>query len=205
MEIVAHRINSIAGLREVPVEFGTEIDIRADGSTLVLNHEPFLGGERLTDYMDEYRHRLLVLNIKEAGIEDEVLRIVRAHGVALYFLLDVEFPYIYRAARRGERAIAMRFSEEESLETVLHYQGKVDWVWIDTISRLPLDAKNMGSLLGFKSCLVCPERWGRPQDIIPYAGQMRALGYWPDAVMTSLMHARLWKAAAHGRSVVDIQ
>jgi hypothetical protein len=195
MEIVIHRINTVRGLREVPEQFGTEIDIRADGSSLILNHEPFAGGERLTDYLDAYKHGLLILNIKEAGIETEVLRLVRARGVARHFLLDVEFPYIFRAARAGERSIAMRYSEEESIETVLAYKSRVDWVWVDTITRLPLSTTIVDRLHGFKTCLVCPERWGRPADIPAYAARMRELNYWPDAVMTARTYAATWQAS----------
>ena len=192
MDISIHRINTIAGLKSVPLTFGTEIDIRADGSNLILNHEPFAGGERFVDYLAEYHHGLLILNIKEAGIEDEVLRLVRERGVERYFLLDVEFPYIFRATRAGERAIAMRYSEEESMETIEHYRNTVDWVWVDTITRLPLDAGTVNQLAGFKTCLVCPERWGRPEDIPAYAKQMRTLGFRPDAIMTAASEAHRW-------------
>lgn len=195
MEIVIHRINTVRGLREIPESFGTEIDIRADGSTLILNHEPFVGGERFTDYLDAYRHGLLILNIKEAGIETEVLRLVRARGIARHFLLDVEFPYIFRAARAGERAIAMRYSEEESIETVLAYKDRVDWVWVDTITRLPLSPPIVDRLRGFQTCLVCPERWGRPADISEYAARLRELNFWPDAVMTARAYAASWQGA----------
>ena len=136
MQIVAHRINTVERLRRLPTHWGVELDLRADGSELILNHDPFKGGERFVDYLAEYRHGLMVLNIKEAGIEDEVLRLVRARGITDCFLLDVEFPYLSRAARKGERAIAVRYSEDECIETVLKYKGRVDWVWIDTISRL---------------------------------------------------------------------
>lgn len=194
MEIVIHRVNTVAGLKAVRREYGAEIDIRADGSTLVLNHNPFEGGERFEDYLENYEHGLLVLNIKEAGIETEVLRLVAQRGVARYFLLDVEFPYIYAASRRGVRAIAMRYSEDESIETVLRYELQVDWVWIDTNTRLPLDAGSVRSLRTFNTCLVCPERWGRPGDIPLYARQMKALGFWPDAVMTAAACVPAWEA-----------
>jgi hypothetical protein len=144
------------------------------------------------DYLAEYRHGLMVLNIKEAGIEDEVLRMVRERGVKDCFLLDVEFPYLYRAARKGERAIAVRYSEDECIETVLKYKGRVDWVWIDTISKLPLDAKVVEQLQGFKTCLVCPERWSRPQDIPIYRKQLAELGMQIDAVMTAEAHVAAW-------------
>jgi hypothetical protein len=44
-------------------------------SELCLDHDLFKGGERFVDYLAEYRHGLMVLNSKEAGIEDEVLRL----------------------------------------------------------------------------------------------------------------------------------
>ena len=74
MEIIIHRVNSISSLKKVPNNFGTEIDVRAFGSKLILNHEPFQNGEDFDDYLDEFDHGTLVLNIKEAGIENEVLR-----------------------------------------------------------------------------------------------------------------------------------
>ena len=194
MQIVAHRINTVERLRRLPTHWGVELDLRADGSDLILNHDPFKGGERFVDYLAEYRHGLMVLNIKEAGIEDEVLRLVRARGITDCFLLDVEFPYLYRAARKGERAIAVRYSEDECIETVLKYKGRVDWVWIDTISMLPLTSEVVEQLRGFKTCLVCPERWGRPQDIPVYRQQMAALNFKPDAVMTAEAHAAAWSA-----------
>ena len=50
-------------------------------------------------------------------IEGEVLRLVRQRTqIENYFLLDIEFPYLFRASREGERAIAIRFSEDESIE-----------------------------------------------------------------------------------------
>jgi len=193
MKMVAHRINSIAELGKVPREFGAEIDIRAEGSRLILNHEPLPQGELLVDYLNEYRHGLLVLNIKEAGIEDEVLRLVRAQRIECYFLLDVEFPYIFKAANRGERAIALRYSEKESFDTVAGFAGLIDWIWVDTFTRLPLDGSVTQRLKPFKTCLVCPERWGRPQDIPLYRASMETLKFTPDAVMTSLKYAPLWK------------
>ena len=194
MEIVAHRVNTIDSLEALPASYGAEIDLRADGSRIVLNHDPFAGGTDFDDWLRRYRHGLLVLNIKEAGIEQEVLRRVRRHGVARYFLLDVEFPYLYRASRAGERAIAVRYSEDEPIELVDRYRTLVDWVWIDTNTRLPLDPAVVARLGSMKTCLVCPDRWGRPEDIPAYQAQMRGLGFRPDAVMTAIAHAPHWEA-----------
>ena len=192
MEIVIHRVNSIEKLKTIDLKYGVELDIRADGSSLILNHNPFSGGEFFVDYLNEYNHGTMVLNIKEAGIENEVLRLVREKNVKKYFLLDVEFPYIYQATRKGEHAIAMRYSEDEAIETVLNYAGKADWVWIDTNTQLPLNYDIIEKLKPFKTCLVCPERWGRPQDIKNYVEKMMKLNFQLDAVMTSLKYTALW-------------
>ena len=193
MEIVAHRINSINDLLEVPIKYGCEIDIRSLDSKLILNHEPYLSGDSLVDYLDNYKHRLLVLNIKEAGIENDVLQLVRERNIPSFFLLDVEFPYLYRASRLGERAIAVRFSEDEPIELVYNYKKLVDWVWIDTNTKLPIDSNNTVALSTMRTCLVCPERWGRPNDIIPYRQSMKSIGFSPNAVMTNLKYTHLWE------------
>jgi len=193
MEILIHRVNTLQGLKTIPSIFGTEIDIRAFGSNLILNHEPSQSGDRLEDYLDEYRHGTLILNIKEAGIEDEVLRLVRKRSqIKKFFLLDVEFPYIYSASLKGERAIAVRFSEVESIETIKNFVDSVDWVWIDTNTKLPITIKNKKLLDRFSKCLVCPERWGRPNKIIEYRKKLILLDFELDAVMTSLKFSTNW-------------
>ena len=193
MEIIIHRVNSINSLKKVPKYFGTEIDIRAFGSKLILNHEPFQNGEDFDDYLDEFNHGTLILNIKEAGIENEVLRRVRLREkINSYFLLDVEFPYLYRASREGEKFIAVRYSEDESIDTVKKYFGKVDWLWIDTLTTLPITPETVDVFTHFKTCLVCPERWGRPNDIHKYKSRLSELGISLDAVMTASMYASNW-------------
>ena len=193
MEIVAHRINSINELLKVPKKYGCEIDIRSHNSKLILNHEPYSSGDCLIDYLDNYNHGLLVLNIKEAGIENDVLDAVRKRNIISFFLLDVEFPYLYRASRLGERAIAVRFSEDEPIDLVNKYNNLVDWVWIDTNTQLPLNFNNIKTLSTMQTCLVCPERWGRYNDIIPYRKKMKYLGFNPNAVMTNLKYIQLWE------------
>ena len=169
MEFIIHRVNKIKELKGIEFKYGVEIDIRAWSSELILNHEPFTSGERLEDYLDEYKHGTLVLNIKEAGIENEVLKLVRERpNIKSYYLLDVEFPYLYNSSRKGEKSIAIRFSEDESIETVKKYVNKVEWVWIDTNTILPINKNNYQILKLFKTCLVCPERWGRKEDISTY-------------------------------------
>mgnify|MGYP001450732031 FL=1 len=117
MEIIVHRINSIKKLKKIPINFGAEIDLRVYQSKIILNHEPFKSGDTLDNFLKYYNHGTLILNIKEDGIEDEVIKKVKKAKIKSYFLLDVEFPYIYRSIKDKQKNIAIRFSEKETIET----------------------------------------------------------------------------------------
>ena len=193
VEIIIHRINRIKDLKKIKSRFGIEIDLRSQGSEIILSHDPFVKGEKLDDYLDEYNHGTLVLNIKENGIEDDVLGMIRERErVKDYFLLDVEFPYLFKKTREGEMDLAIRFSEDECIQTVEKYINKVNWVWIDSNTTLPLNKNNITILNNFKKCLVCPERWGRPNDIAIYKKRMQSLSFDIDAVMTSNHYVPDW-------------
>ena len=193
MEIIVHRINSLKGLLKLSTNYGVEIDIRSYGSKLILNHEPFKNGCNFIDYIENYKHGTLVLNIKESGIEDEVLKIVNSKSIKSYFLLDVEMPYLYFSSKRGNKNIAIRFSEYENIKTVEYFKKLVNWIWIDTVNTLPIKKEIMPIISNFKSCIVCPERWGRKNDIKVYKKIFSKLNYKPDAVMTSFECIDLWK------------
>tara|TARA_B110000858_G_C17718915_1_gene434287 strand:- start:268 stop:852 length:585 start_codon:yes stop_codon:yes gene_type:complete len=186
MEFIIHRINKIKDLKLIPIKYGTEIDIRSKGSKLILNHEPFNNGDQLENYLENYEHKTLVLNLKEAGIEKEVLKLVKQHLIKSFFLLDVEMPYMYSATIKGQKNIAVRFSEYESFDLTKYFQNKLNWVWIDTATKLPINVNNIKILSKFKSCIVCPERWGRKKDIKNYKKKLLKLKFKPTSVMTSL-------------------
>jgi hypothetical protein len=185
MKIIVHRVNSIKTLKKIPEKYGVEIDLRSYRDNIILNHEPFKKGDLLKDYLKVYSHSFIIFNIKEAGIEEKVIELAKEYKIRNYFLLDVEFPYIYKATRNKFKKIAIRFSEDEPIEQALKYKGKVDWVWIDTNTRLPIDKETVKQLAGFRTCLVSPDRWGRPGDIPAYRAQMEEAGFKLDAVMCS--------------------
>lgn len=196
MEIIIHRVNEISRLKEIPISYGVEIDIRAFGSKLILNHEPFESGDYLEDYLAEYGQEqgTIVLNIKEAGIENEVLRLVREAQIKSYFLLDVEYPYILQSdASDCPLDIAVRFSEQETIQNVACQQGRLNWVWLDCVTKNPVEIAHIPILSNFKNCLVCPSRWKRPKEISQYRDffndNMRL-----DAVMTEMIYADTWNA-----------
>lgn len=164
---IAHRINTIAQLQQVPSEYGIELDLRYEGQDLILHHDPFTTGEKFDDFLQHYHHALIILNVKTEGIEAEVLRLLEKHGVTEYFFLDLSLPYLIKYMRKGEHKIAIRFSEYEPLEFALAFAGKVDWVWVDCFHEMPLTPENYAALKQhFKLCLVSPELQGYPKERI---------------------------------------
>lgn len=195
--IVIHRINTIKQLNTIPPNYGVEVDVRADGDRLMLHHEPFQGGDDFGEYLRAYHHAFIIFNIKEAGIERRVIDLATKHRVEQYFLLDVEFPFIFQGAfGRGipglNKRVAIRYSEVEPIEQALMLKGRCDWVWVDTNTKLPLDKTVVNQLAGFKTCLVSPDRWGRTQDILPYRYEMEKLNFQLDAVMVGWEYLGQW-------------
>ena len=101
MKLIIHRINSIKELKKIPKVYGVEIDIRTYKKKLVLSHDPYRLGDDFIEYLKNYSHSLLVANIKEAGIENRVIKEIKKSKIKNYFLLDVEFPYIYKSSKKG--------------------------------------------------------------------------------------------------------
>lgn len=194
MEIIIHRINRIKELKKIPINFGTEIDIRAYGSSLILNHEPKKKGDNLDDYLSNYNNGTLILNIKESGIEDEVIQKVKSHSkIKSFFLLDVEIPYLFNSLRLNKNYCAIRTSYYEPLKSNLKYKKIFNWLWIDTIKNISFNDKNEKKILEkFKKCLVCPERWGQPKKIKFYKNYFKKEKINLDAVMTSLKYSKVW-------------
>ena len=218
MLTIIHRVNTLAKLKETPAKYGVEIDVRHNSNSgLYLNHDPG-DGENLEEYLKKFKHAFVIFNIKEAGIEQQCIDLAKKYKIpkSRYFLLDVEFPYLYRASRKeGVKEIAVRFSEAEPLEMTFAQESFVDWCWIDTNNILPLYTQNyvdrndqttkshqvrfsmnptVRQRLGasFKTCLVSPDRWGRPQDILAYRKEIEDLKFPLTAVMVGMEYAHLW-------------
>lgn len=206
MQIIIHRINTIERLKTIPNTYGVEIDVRGYGNQMLLNHDPIDAPEKydnLENYLKvfaEQKMSFIIFNMKEAGYENRVIELAEKYNIPKekYFLLDVEFPYLYKATRKeGIRQIAVRYSEAEPIESVEAQISNgvplLDWVWIDTNTKLPLNEDVVARLMPFKTCLVCPERWGRPEDVQTYAETIKRLGMKLDAVMTTEKEAKLWE------------
>ena len=194
MEIIIHRINLIKDLKKINYKYGVEVDVRSKDSNLILNHDPFSNNsDLLEDYLNEYKHGTIIFNIKEAGIEDNVIKLAMKNNIQSFFLLDVEMPYLFTTKKNNKKNIAIRFSEYEPIELAKNYINLVEWIWIDTVTKLPVNEDNKNLISKFKSCLVCPERWGRKEDINIYIKNFKKINFIPDAVMTNLNCVELWE------------
>lgn len=159
MQIIHHRRNTIELVSSTLSKYGVEVDIRSLGNDLVIQHNPYLEGEKFSEWLKYYAHKFLIINLKEDGLEERILIYLKKFKIENFFFLDQSFPSIVRLSSQGERNCAVRVSEFESIETALLFENKVDWVWIDTFTKLSLSLNdyNKLKLANFKLCLVSPE------------------------------------------------
>ena len=194
MHIISHRVNTIALLKKIPKKFGVEVDIRSIGDALIIHHDPFIIGEVFEEWIKLYEHGTLILNVKEEGLEQRLLELMKKHQIEDFFFLDQSFPFLKKTASEGESRSAVRVSEYEDINTALSLSGMVDWVWVDCFNDFPLNLEKAEELqkAGFKLCIVSPELQGRGDisHILDFRSKIELLGIKGDAVCTK--HADLW-------------
>ena len=194
MKFIAHRINTIIELKKVPKEFGVEVDLRDYGNRLILQHDPFKDGEDFEEYLKQFDHVTIILNIKSERIEFRVIDLLIKYKVKDYFFLDCSFPMIYLLYEQGEKNIALRYSEFEGLDTIMNMRDKVNWVWIDYIKGYPInkDFINVIRQSNLKVCLVCPSLQKKENQIFKYKHRLEMDGFEPDAICLKLKNKSQW-------------
>lgn len=164
MIIIRHRANSLREISSIKTKYGVEIDLRSHNSAIIISHDPFMADPILFDeWLKFYNHKILILNVKEEGIEEKVLDSVHRHNIKDFFFLDQTFPLIVKTLKGGETRTSIRISDLESisnLEKIDHFLPlKPNWVWIDSLTgnwehlSYLTDIKKMG----FRICLASPE------------------------------------------------
>ena len=162
MIIIQHRVNEVEMLLKTPRHFGVEVDIRSNNAELYLAHDPFVKGQSFQSFLDFYDHSFIVLNVKEEGLEDSCIELLKAKGIQDYFFLDQSMPFLIKRGLNGLKDGACRASEYESLATVENLKPFCDWVWADSFEPGPEFAERLKKLstLGLKICIVSPELHG---------------------------------------------
>lgn len=196
MEFIAHRINTVEELKQLPREYGVELDLRDDLSgRIYIQHNPFEPGEDFEEYLKEYHHGTMILNIKSERIELKILEMLPKYDVKSYFFLDSSFPMIWTLSNQGEKNIALRISEVEGMDTARNMAGKVKWIWVDCFSKIPITKEDDDELhaLGYKLCFVSPELEGRDEDIEMYRKQIDIEDIRFDAICTKQYNFLRWQ------------
>ena len=180
---IIHRVNHIDQLKQIPYNYGLEVDIRSENNNLVLAHDLHEPMQDFKDFLKFFKHELLVANIKESGIEEEVINELFNENITNFFLLDVEPPFIIKNFNKYGNNLSLRFSKYEAIDTVQNFIGKVKWVWVDTYGDFDLDIEKAAVLKNFKLCLVSPSRWGYENKINYYLEKFQEFDLLFDAVM----------------------
>ena len=158
LAVACHRVNTVAELRLVRREDWVEIDVRTWGNQLILHHDPFQEGESFAQWLSAYHHSGIIVNVKEVGLETQILALLRNRGISEFFFLDQSTPSIVSTLSSGERRVAMRLSDLEP--PLLFREVQPYWVWLDSFQ---IDFGHLKALISFalanelKICLASPE------------------------------------------------
>ena len=102
---------------------------------------------------------------------------------------------IFSLSKKGEKNIALRFSEYEGIDILRTMKGLVSWVWVDVFTKLPLTYEICKEIkeMGYNICLVSPELQGHVEDIEIYAKQIIDDKLIIDAICTKSYNIAKWK------------
>ena len=187
MEVILHRRNTIQELMTTSTKYGAEIDLRAFKNRIIVQHDPFIKGEDFEKWIKFYKHGTLILNIKEEGIEFEVINILRKNNIENFFLLDQSFPYLLKLIKSGEYRTALRISKFESINNAFNLKLKAKWIWMDYFERFYYEKEDVQKLksYGYQICLVSPELLGyKKKETIRISKKIINQDYLIDAVCT---------------------
>ena len=193
MIIVKHRVNTINEVKKIDKKFGIEIDLRSNKSKIYLHHDPFKKGEEFSKWIKFYNHKLLILNVKEEGLEKKILSTLKKYKINNYFFHDQTFSSMLKNMKSAK--VSVRYSEYEKLDNKKFLFKYIKWIWIDNFTKIPEDKKFYKFIKKnkIKTCIVSPElvKISRKSEILKLRKKNKKLGFNFDAVCTK--NPFLWK------------
>lgn len=132
-----HRVNTRAALDQTDPDLGIEVHVRSWKDRLVAASDAFTEGELFEWWLESYRHRLLVVQLCERGLEHAVLARIKARGIDEFVFVGPDRPTLVRTTTAGERRCAVRVSEHESAADALGLAGRASWIWLEGLRGLP--------------------------------------------------------------------
>jgi len=157
MIIIKHRVNNSKVLRRLNNNYGVEIDLRSKNKSIYLHHDPYIKGELFSKWIKYYNHKLLVLNVKEEGLENQILKILKKNKIKNFFFHDQTFSTVLKNMHKTN--VSIRFSEYEDLKKINILFNKIKWLWVDNFTEISLRKKFYDFLKKkkVKICIVSPE------------------------------------------------
>ena len=192
MIIIKHRVNNSKELKRLNNDYGVEIDLRSNNKTIYLHHDPYVKGELFSKWIKHYDHKLLVLNVKEEGLEGQILKILKKNKVTNFFFHDQTFSTILK--NMNHTNVSIRFSEYEGLKKMNILFNKIKWLWVDNFTKINLEKKFYLFLKkkDVKICIVSPElvKKERIKEINNIISKLKINNLKIDAVCTK--QPKLW-------------
>tara|TARA_Y100000591_G_C21587110_1_gene571255 strand:- start:172 stop:756 length:585 start_codon:yes stop_codon:yes gene_type:complete len=186
MIIVKHRVNNSKELKKININFGVEIDLRSKNKDIYLHHDPFKKGELFSKWIKSFKHKLIVLNVKEEGLEPKILSILKRNNVRNYFFHDQTFSSLIKNMHKTK--VSVRYSEFEGLKKVNKLFNSIKWLWVDNFSEIKIDKKFYYYLKKkkVKICIVSPElvKKSRSKEIKKVISYLKKNKFKIDAVCT---------------------
>lgn len=202
-----HRVNTKAELSKIPEYQGVEVDVRDYMDRLVVSHDPFKDGELFDDYLEKFKHQLIVVDIKSEGIEYRVKEVLQARGIENYVLIN-STPMMIHTLTGGKKQdgsdtpidknMAVRFSEFESIRTVEALKDRCNWVWVDCFTTFPLNREIYKCMKewGYKICVVSPELHSHKlANIDTFKQHMIDNDIKPDVICCKLDNIKQWEVS----------
>ncbi len=156
---IAHRINNLELSDALPCSVGIEFDVHAYGKELIVAHDPHIHGVNFKKFIGLNKNRFCAINIKEEGIEKEVIDLSIDLGLENFFIFDVNFPQILKLGSIYKNYLCLRVSEFEKPK-LSELRDFCSNLWIDTFSGqfwMSEDELNYVKDLKYNLCFVSPE------------------------------------------------
>ena len=197
MIFIKHRVNSISDLKKTNTEFGVEIDLRSEKNNIYLHHDPFKKGESFERWIKKFKHRIIVLNVKEEGLEKKIIKILNKNKIKNFFFHDQTFSTVIK--NKSKTKDSVRYSEFEDLKKTNQLFKKIRWLWIDNFTNLKIDKRFFHLLKKMKVniCIVSPELVNkkRENEIKKIHNYLLKNKTYPNAVCTK--KPQVWKKLYH--------
>lgn len=193
MILIRHRVNSISKLKNTPKHEGVEIDLRSENKKIHLHHDPFKKGVAFEKWINFFNHKLIVLNVKEEGLEKKIIKILKKKKIKNFFFHDQTFSTLIKNMYTTN--VSIRTSEYEELKKKEFLFKKIKWLWVDNFTKIDLDKKlyKICKKNKTKICIVSPEliKKNRFKEIYRIFKKFKILKIQPDAICTS--KPKLWE------------